>query len=85
MSVVPGMLRDGVSRQGERVQAPHQADMASDSGGGGVELPGALAQKYPADGRTLPWQWLRKENLRWIASLSAQLCYIVFRVAAHKN
>ena len=40
----------------ERVRALHRADLAADSGW--VELPHALAAKYPNAGREWPWQWI---------------------------
>jgi integron integrase len=39
-----------------RVRARYQAEFAA--GGGRVELPDALDRKYPAAGRSWPWQWV---------------------------
>lgn len=38
------------------VRLQHASDVAR--GAGWVELPGALAAKFPAAGQSLPWQWL---------------------------
>ena len=40
----------------ERVREQHERDRAR--GHGWVELPSALARKYPAAGREWPWQWV---------------------------
>lgn len=39
-----------------RVRAQYDRDLAA--GGGWVEVPDGLANKYPRAGRTWPWQWL---------------------------
>jgi len=51
-----GVHEDVVQRHLERVQAQHDRDLAA--GAGWVELPNALAQKYPNAGREWPWQWV---------------------------
>ena len=50
------LLFSGGERQIERVRRLHAHDVAS--GAGWVELPNALARKYPNAGRELPWQWI---------------------------
>ena len=46
-----------------RMEAQHHADLAA--GAGWVELPGALAQKFPTAGRTWPWQWVFPATRRY--------------------
>src|SRR3989454_790602 len=56
VTVLPGVVGPTVASQIERVRALHQRDC--ESGAGWVELPGALARKYPRAGRSLQWQWV---------------------------
>jgi integron integrase len=56
VTVLPEIVGPTVASQIERVRALHQRDC--ESGGGWVELPGALARKYPRAGRSLQWQWV---------------------------
>lgn len=56
VTVLPEAVRDPLARHMERVRARHQADLQA--GAGWVELPDALGRKYPAAGRSWPWQWL---------------------------
>ncbi|MHC4956304.1 MAG: integron integrase [Planctomycetota bacterium] len=51
-SVAVPLLREQV----ERVRTLHQSDL--ETGSVWVELPHALAEKYPAAGREWPWQWV---------------------------
>jgi integron integrase len=53
---LPGRLVEGLNRQLAFVRAQHQRDVAS--GAGWVWLPYALAEKYPAAGRSLSWQYV---------------------------
>lgn len=55
-TVLPGASRDTLTRQLEAVRRLHTGDLAC--GRGWVELPGALARKYPNAGREWPWQWM---------------------------
>ena len=56
VTVLPEIVGPTVTSQIERVRALHQRDC--ESGAGWVELPGALARKYPRAGRSLQWQWV---------------------------
>ena len=58
VTMLPALLRAPLARQIERVRAQHEADCAAGATYGWVELPTALARKYPAAGRSLPWHWL---------------------------
>ena len=56
VTVFPQACRAPLARHLERVRAQHERDVAS--GCGWVELPLALATKYPRAGREWPWQWV---------------------------
>ena len=56
MVPLPQKLIDGLRRQVEAVLVLHDEDL--ELGAGWVWLPCALAEKYPAAGRTFPWQYL---------------------------
>ncbi len=56
VTVLPAALCQPLSAHLEQLRARHLADIAE--GAGWVELPGALRAKYPAAGRSWPWQWL---------------------------
>ncbi len=55
-TVIPAQLAPSLHEQIDRVRDLHARDLERDAGW--VELPDALACKYPAAGRSLPWQWL---------------------------
>jgi integron integrase len=55
-TMLPGSLRQRLEHHLETVIAQHAADLTR--GAGWVELPGALARKYPNAGREWPWQWV---------------------------
>jgi integron integrase len=57
---LPERLVEGLERQLEFVRKQHAEDVAA--GAGWVWLPYALAEKYPAAGRSLPWQYLFPAN-----------------------
>jgi len=54
--VLAEALREPLRAHLERVRVLHDRDLAS--GGGRVELPGGLGNKYPNAGRTWPWRWV---------------------------
>ena len=56
MTLLPLAAKSALARQLESVRAQHQADLQR--GAGWVELPYALARKYPNAGRELAWQWV---------------------------
>lgn len=56
LTVLPGLLVPALRRHLAWRQALHHQDLAA--GGGRVELPGRLAQKYPGASREFRWQWL---------------------------
>ncbi len=56
MVPLPQKLIDGLRRQVQAVRVLHDEDL--ELGAGWDWLPDALAEKYPAAGRTFPWQYL---------------------------
>jgi integron integrase len=56
MTMLPGTVKANLAKQLERVRALHQRDLRQ--GAGWVELPWALARKYPNAGREWAWQWV---------------------------
>lgn len=55
-SMLPSGVRAALAEHIRHVRTQHDSDRAE--GAGWVELPGALARKYPSAGRELAWQWV---------------------------
>ncbi len=53
---LPTIISDELARHLEAVKQQHDADLRQ--GAGWVELPWALARKYPNAGREWAWQWI---------------------------
>jgi len=56
VTLLPASTKTALRAQIESVRQLHDEDLRC--GGGWVELPGALARKYPNAGRQLMWQWV---------------------------
>lgn len=56
VTVLPSSTKADLARHLELVRNQHQEDLRR--GAGWVELPGALARKYPTAGREWGWQWI---------------------------
>jgi integron integrase len=56
VTLLPAAIKDELAAHIERVRKLHQKDVAA--GAGWVELPAALARKYPNAGREWAWQWV---------------------------
>ena len=56
VTILPAVVRPALERQLARVSAQHERDLRA--GAGWVELPHALARKYPNAGREWAWQWV---------------------------
>jgi integrase len=52
---LPALVKEGLARHLEAVRRQHTLDVQQ--GAGWVELPWALARKYPNAGREWAWQW----------------------------
>lgn len=55
-TVLPAPVRAALRDHLVHVEEQHHRDLLADAGW--VELPGALAQKWPTAGRQWPWQWV---------------------------
>jgi integrase len=53
---LPAVIKGDLARHLELVKKQHDRDLRQDAGW--VELPWALARKYPNAGREWPWQWV---------------------------
>ena len=58
VTVLPGVLRQALADQIERVRGLHSRDCGLGPHAGWVPVPTALDRKYPTAGRSLPWQWV---------------------------
>ena len=56
VTLLPAAVAGVLERHLSRVRSVHQRDLAM--GAGWVELPYALARKYPNAGREWPWRWV---------------------------
>lgn len=56
VTLLPEMASDPLRLHLDRVKVLHEKALGA--GTGGVELPGALARKYPRADRSWPWQWV---------------------------
>ena len=56
MTMLPATVKPDLARHIERVRTSHGRDVARDAGC--VELPWALARKYPNAAREWGWQWV---------------------------
>ena len=56
VSMLPAAVKTDLARHLEMVRNHHEADLRQDAGW--VDLPWALARKYPHAGREWPWQWV---------------------------
>ncbi len=56
VTMLPAAVKDALAKHLEIVKRQHELDLAHSAGW--VELPWALARKYPNAGREWPWQWV---------------------------
>jgi integron integrase len=56
VTMLPVVAKPVLTQHLRLVKRQHEADLAR--GAGWVELPSALARKYPSAGREWPWQWV---------------------------
>jgi len=69
-TVLPAAVRDALQAQIARVARLHAADLQA--GAGWVELPDALARKYPSAARELAWQWVFPATRTYVERHSGQ-------------
>lgn len=67
---IPQVLIEPLREQIAIVKQIHDADLAA--GFGAVELPGALAKKYPGAVKDFGWQFLFPAQSRWVAKDGSQ-------------
>ena len=70
VTLVPGKLQGPLAAHLEKVQQQHQSDLRL--GYGSVELPGALARKYPNAPREWGWQWVFPATSHYIDRLTGE-------------
>ncbi|MDP2361818.1 MAG: integron integrase [bacterium] len=63
VTMLPAALRTPLEEQLRNARRVHEQDLAE--GWGRVELPGALARKYPQASREWNWQWVFPQTVRW--------------------
>jgi integrase len=70
VTMLPGTVKAALAIHIERVRQQHQADLRR--GAGWVELPEALARKYPNAGRDWGWQWVFPATRFYVERLTGQ-------------
>ena len=70
LTMLPAAIKADLLRHLDGVRAQHQLDLRA--GAGWVELPGALARKYPNAGREWPWQWVFPATRLYTDRLTSQ-------------
>jgi integron integrase len=70
LTMLPAAIKSALSIHIERMRVQHQVDLAR--GAGWVELPGALARKYPTAGREWGWQWVFPATRFYVDRLTGQ-------------
>ena len=70
VTLLPGAVREQLVGHVERVKRLHAADVRR--GAGWVELPQALAVKYPRAGRELAWQWVFPATRTYVDGVTGQ-------------
>ncbi len=69
-TMLPAMLKSELVRHLERARRQHLADLQR--GAGWVDLPDALARKYPNAGREWAWQWVFPATRIYVDRLTGQ-------------
>jgi integron integrase len=70
VTMLPGAVKEDLARHLERVKRQHERDLLC--GAGWVELPWALARKYPNAGREWTWQWMFPATRIYVDRLTGQ-------------
>ena len=70
VTLLPGSLHEPLRHHLQAVADQHEADLAA--GGGWVELPNALARKYPNAGREWAWQWVFPATRSYLEPVTRQ-------------
>ena len=56
LTILPAVIKEAIAQHLQSVKCQHEADLTRRTGW--VELPWALARKFPNAGRQWPWQWV---------------------------
>jgi integron integrase len=70
VTMLPGAVKADLAQHLERVRSQHVRDLQH--GAGWVELPWALARKYPAAGREWAWQWVFPATRLYVDRVTGQ-------------
>jgi len=70
VTMLPATVKSDLAAHIERARGQHQADLRQ--GAGWVELPWALARKYPNAGREWGWQWVFPATRIYVDHLTSQ-------------
>ena len=70
VTMLPAAVKSDLDRHLRSMREQHGRDLAS--GAGWVELPTALARKYPNAGRTWVWQWVFPATRLYVDRLTGQ-------------
>jgi len=70
LTMLPIAVKLDLTRHLESVRRQHEIDLQA--GAGWVELPWALARKYPNAGREWPWQWVFPATRIYVDRLTGQ-------------
>ncbi len=70
VTMLPGAVKEDLARHLERAKQQHERDLQC--GAGWVELPWALARKYPNAGREWTWQWMFPATRIYVDRLTGQ-------------
>ena len=70
VTMLPNAVAPALRQQLRVARAVHRCDLAD--GWGRVELPGALARKYPTASAEWRWQWVFPQRRRWLDRRSGE-------------
>ena len=70
MTMLPAVIKPDLARHLESVREQYRRDV--ECGAGWVELPTALARKYPNAGRAWVWQWVFPATRMYVERLTGQ-------------
>lgn len=70
VTVLPSAVREPLGRHLEAARRQYDEDVAR--GAGGVELPGALATKYPGGPRQWAWQWVFPATRQYVDRVTGE-------------
>ncbi len=70
VTMLPAVVKPHLARHLDRVREQHRYDL--EAGAGWVELPTALARKYPNAGREWVWQWVFPATRTYVDRLTGE-------------